>query len=200
MPPSACPGQLDPSEETEVSERLSQDLLGGWRKTRTSRTLQWPGERSGGPRVLGGPMQAEDLRAATGTATGPAHQAADVATPDAAFRQQDYEILGPRGSQGRRLAPSSPEVCSARGVLARPTSPGHSTHQVDDGDDQQAANGQDGQGHPKQGLRLHALGDGSQHPPGRAAPLWNHSVITEHPQHPEGPGRAGEGAHSPGAE
>ena len=49
MPPSTCPGQLDPSEESGVSEKLSQDLLGSWRKTRTSRTLQWPGERPGGP-------------------------------------------------------------------------------------------------------------------------------------------------------
>lgn len=51
-----------------------------------------------------------------------------------------------------------------------PPSPG--THQVDDGDGEQAADGQDGQGQPQQGVRLHPLGDGPGRPPGGAAPLW----------------------------
>lgn len=71
-----------------------------------------------------------------------------------------------------------------------PASPTPGTHQVDDGDAEQTANGQDGQGQPQQGLGLHPLGDGLQCPSGGAAPLWRHGVRWPAPA----PGQGAHGA------
>lgn len=92
------------------------------------------------------------------------------------------------------------------GVLARAHLPLSSprTHQVDNGDAEQAAYSQDGQGQPQQGVRLHPLRDGTERRPSWAAPLWNHRVQSpgssprQGGAHAGGPGW-GWGAHSPRA-
>lgn len=134
------------------------------------------------------------------------HQGAlERVAPDVAFRQQDYRSLECRGPQGKRLAPSTQEVCRARGPRQGPPPPAPPrTHQVDNGDAEQAAYSQDGQGQPQQRVRLHPLRDGTERRPGWAAPLWNHRVQSPGSSPRQGGAPAGGpgwgwGAHSPRA-
>lgn len=99
-----------------------------------------------------------------------------------------------------------PRKRAGHGVLARahlPLPPTR-THQVDNGDAEQAAYSQDGQGQPQQGVRLHPLRDGTERRPPWAAPLWNHRVQSPGSSPRQGGAPAGGpgwgwGAHSPKA-
>ena len=123
----ACPlaraqGRSTPVRR-QVSERLRQDLLRGWRKTGTSRTLWWPGERSGGPESSCDQCRLRSSEPPRGLPQAQPTRLWIMAISDAAFRQQDYGILEPRSSQGRRLAPSSRKYAQPKGSWPGPPAP-----------------------------------------------------------------------------
>lgn len=98
-PQAHAQGSLTPVRRW-VSERLRQDLLGGWRKTGTSRTQWWPGERSGGLESLCDQCRLRASEPPRGLPQARPTRLWVMATSHAASGQQGYGILEPRRSQG----------------------------------------------------------------------------------------------------
>ena len=152
-PPSLCPGWLLVSERTGHPQRAGEE--GGVSRAYAS-----------------GPLWGHKLSPATEPPR-PSLRALEGVTPPVAFRQQDSGGLGSRGPQGQVWL--TPPGGGHRGLHP----PG--THQVDDGDGEQAADGQGGQGQAQQRVGLHPLGDGPECSPlgrGWAVPLWDHRALS----------------------